>query len=83
VKVTNPRNDTVSREALRHPEFEDLVELSRIRDFFIFQIESEGPYTPEELLPEAISTLRAKIALVRKAVASLQTDLLDDQMETQ
>jgi hypothetical protein len=35
LKVVNPRNDTVSREVLRHKEFEGLVELGRVRDFFI------------------------------------------------
>ena len=29
------RKDSVSREVLRHPEFADSVELSRVRDFFI------------------------------------------------
>jgi DNA-directed RNA polymerase I and III subunit RPAC1 len=33
--VKNPRKDTVSREVLRHPEFQDLVQLARIRDHFI------------------------------------------------
>jgi DNA-directed RNA polymerase I and III subunit RPAC1 len=33
--VKNPRRDTVSREVLRHPEFQDLVQLSRIRDHFM------------------------------------------------
>jgi len=33
--VKNPRRDTVSREVLRHPEFEDLVKLGRIRDHFL------------------------------------------------
>ena len=35
VVVANPRLDTVSREVLRHPEFKDIVQLSRIRDHFI------------------------------------------------
>lgn len=35
VVVANPRLDTVSREVLRHPEFKDKVQLSRIRDHFI------------------------------------------------
>jgi DNA-directed RNA polymerases I and III subunit RPAC1 len=47
------------------------------------QVESEGPYAPEELLPEAILVLRAKIGAVRKAVASIQSDLSEDQMDTQ
>lgn len=33
--VVNPRKDTVSREVLRHKEFEGLVELTRIRDHFL------------------------------------------------
>jgi DNA-directed RNA polymerase I and III subunit RPAC1 len=33
--VKKPRKDTVSREVLRHPEFQDLVQLSRIRDHFL------------------------------------------------
>lgn len=35
VVIKNPRKDTVSREVLRHPEFQDLVELARIRDHFL------------------------------------------------
>ncbi|SRR6266550_5882590 len=31
----NLRKDSVSREVLRHPEFADSVELSRVRDFFL------------------------------------------------
>lgn len=31
----NLRKDSVSREVLRHPEFADSVELSRLRDFFL------------------------------------------------
>ena len=35
VFVKNPRRDTVSQEVLRHPEFENLVKLGRIRDHFL------------------------------------------------
>lgn len=35
VVVKNPRKDTVSREVLRHKEFEGLVELTRVRDHFL------------------------------------------------
>lgn len=34
-RVVNSRKDTVSREVLRHPEFEDFVILGRKRDHFI------------------------------------------------
>jgi DNA-directed RNA polymerase I and III subunit RPAC1 len=35
VDEKNVRQDTVSREVLRHPEFEGCVELGRVRDFFM------------------------------------------------
>jgi DNA-directed RNA polymerase I and III subunit RPAC1 len=35
VSVDETRKDTVSREVLRHPEFEGCVELKRVRDFFL------------------------------------------------
>lgn len=35
VDEKNLRKDTVSREVLRHPEFEGCVELKRVRDFFL------------------------------------------------
>jgi DNA-directed RNA polymerase I and III subunit RPAC1 len=34
-RVKCPRNDTVSRECLRHPEFADKIRLGRTRDHFI------------------------------------------------
>ncbi|ORY45438.1 DNA-directed RNA polymerase [Leucosporidium creatinivorum] len=68
VVVANPRADTVSREVLRHPEFEGKVELGRVRDHFIFSIESAGQYPPEELVPEAIGVLLAKIRDVRRCL---------------
>ncbi|KAF6746738.1 DNA-directed RNA polymerase [Ephemerocybe angulata] len=67
----NVRKDTVSREVLRHPEFADSVELSRVRDFFLFNVESEGPYEPERLLPEAIKVMREKLATIKHAAEGL------------
>ncbi|KAL7423095.1 DNA-directed RNA polymerase core subunit rpc40 [Cryptotrichosporon argae] len=69
--VKNPRKDTVSREVLRHPEFQDLVQLSRIRDHFIYNVESVGQYPPEELVPEAIKILLAKITAVETGLEKL------------
>ena len=38
VVVKDMRKDTVSREVLRHKEFEGMVELTRIRDFFMCEL---------------------------------------------
>ncbi|KAI0333208.1 insert subdomain of RNA polymerase alpha subunit [Cubamyces sp. BRFM 1775] len=71
------RKETMSREVLRHKEFEGCVELKRIRDWFIFSIESEGPYTPESLFPESIKVMRGKIASIRAAAEALLADSQD------
>ncbi|KAJ3338856.1 DNA-directed RNA polymerases I and III subunit RPAC1 [Gonapodya sp. JEL0774] len=59
-RVVNPRKDTVSREVLRHPELEEKVVLGRMRDHFIFTVESAGAVTAPVLLTEAIKILRKK-----------------------
>ena len=41
------------------------------------QVESEGPYTPESLLPEAIKVMRGKIASIRAAAEALLADSQD------
>ncbi|GFZ45203.1 DNA-directed RNA polymerases I and III 40 kDa polypeptide [Saitozyma sp. JCM 24511] len=69
--VKNPRKDTVSREVLRHPEFQDLVQLARIRDHFIYNVESVGQYKPEELVPEAIKILLNKVKEVEEGLDKL------------
>ncbi|TFK28222.1 hypothetical protein FA15DRAFT_634064 [Coprinopsis marcescibilis] len=74
VDEQNVRKDSVSREVLRHPEFRDSVELSRVRDFFLFNIESEGPYAPERLFPESIKVMREKIAIMKAAAEALLND---------
>ncbi|KAF8655579.1 hypothetical protein AX16_003000 [Volvariella volvacea WC 439] len=74
------RKDSVSREVLRHPEFEGMVELSRVRDYFLFNVESESAYAPERLLPEAIKVMRDKIAMIKQAAEELmvQQTIEDD-----
>ncbi|KAG0140087.1 hypothetical protein CROQUDRAFT_111316 [Cronartium quercuum f. sp. fusiforme G11] len=67
-KVKNPRKDTVSREVLRHPEFEGKVSLGRVRDHFIFSVESTGIYRPEEIPVEACLVLLRKIRTVRASL---------------
>lgn len=68
------RKDSVSREVLRHEEFAGCVELKRVRDWFIFNVESEGPYAPGRLLLEAVKVMREKIASIRSAAQALLAD---------
>lgn len=59
-KVVNSRLDTCSREVLRHNDLKDLVKLGRVRDHFIFTVESTGILPPDVLVTEAIKVLMAK-----------------------
>ncbi|KAH9994891.1 DNA-directed RNA polymerase, partial [Xylariaceae sp. FL0662B] len=69
--VRDPMRDTVSREALRHPEFEGKVKLGRRRDHFIFSVESTGQWDSDELFLEAVRTLKRKCQTLRPQVTNM------------
>ena len=70
--VREPRRDTVSRQVLRHPEFQDRVRLGRVRDHFIFNIQSTGVIPAERLLPQSIKALQKKCRKVKAALEGLR-----------
>lgn len=41
-------------------------------------VESEGFYPPERLLPESVKVMRSKIATIRKAAEALIADSVDE-----
>ncbi|KAI5778526.1 DNA-directed RNA polymerase [Geopyxis carbonaria] len=65
-RVANARNDTVSREVLRHEEFRGKVKLGRVRDHFIFSVESSGQLDADEIFLEAVGVLQAKCARMKR-----------------
>ncbi len=69
--VKDPMRDTVSREALRHPEFEGKVKLGRRKDHFIFSIESAGQWDSDELFIESVKTLKKKCGVLRPQVTNM------------
>jgi DNA-directed RNA polymerase I and III subunit RPAC1 len=71
--VKDTMKDTVSRECLRHEEFEGKVKLGRIRDHFIFSIESSGQWDSDELFLESIKVLKAKCEKMKRNMDSLAT----------
>ncbi|GLV33274.1 RNA polymerase I and III subunit C [Carabus blaptoides fortunei] len=58
--VNNSRYDTSSRNVFRYDELKDSVVMTKIRDHFIFTIESVGALKPEVLFIEAVKELRSK-----------------------
>ncbi|KAJ3228539.1 DNA-directed RNA polymerase core subunit rpc40 [Chytriomyces hyalinus] len=76
-RVVNSRKDTVSREVLRHKEFDGKVRLTRIRDHFIFNIESTGILPPDVLFLQSIQVLINKCQTVKEALTELTGDVME------
>lgn len=69
--VKNAFYDTVSRECLRHAEFEGKVKLGRVRDHFIFEVESVGQWDSDLLFLESVAILRKKCVQMKKAMTMM------------
>lgn len=74
--VVDPFKDTVSRECLRHDEFKDKVKLGRVRDHFIFNIESTGQLNSDILFLESVQILKLKCSRLKRNLTSL-VDMTD------
>lgn len=69
--VRDPMKDTVSRECLRHAEFEGKVKLGRVRDHFIFSIESAGQWDSDELFMESVKHMKLKCKKLEQQVINM------------
>ncbi|XP_010534813.1 PREDICTED: DNA-directed RNA polymerases I and III subunit RPAC1 [Tarenaya hassleriana] len=58
--VARPRACTLCRECIREDGWENRVALRRVRNHFIFTIESDGSMPPEILFTEAVKILEEK-----------------------
>lgn len=69
--VRDTMKDTVSRECLRHAEFEGKVKLGRRRDHFIFSIESTGQWDSDELFLESVKMLKKRCSRLEQQVINM------------
>ena len=67
--VANAFRDTVSRECLRHAELKDKVKLGRVRDHFIFKVESAGQWESDEIFLESVRLLKGKAQRISDGLA--------------
>lgn len=58
--VKDARYDSCSRNVYRYPHLKDAVQMDRVRDHFIFTIESVGALKPDVIFLEAVKSLRKK-----------------------
>jgi len=68
VKAARPRPCTMSRQCLREPTWADRVKCSRVKDHFIFSVESTGILPPEVLVQEAVNVLMRKAATISEVL---------------
>ncbi|KYM99314.1 PREDICTED: DNA-directed RNA polymerases I and III subunit RPAC1 [Cyphomyrmex costatus] len=59
-RVKNARYDSCSRNVYRYDQLKNCVEMSRVKDHFIFTIESVGTLSPAVLFIEAVKVLQNK-----------------------
>ena len=69
--VNNTFKDTVSRECLRHDEFKGKVKLGRVRDHFIFSVESTGQFESDRLFLESVAILKMKCVRLKRSLANV------------
>ncbi|KAG8463444.1 hypothetical protein KFE25_004955 [Diacronema lutheri] len=58
--AARPRSCTVCRECVREPAWAERVSLQRVRDHFIFSVESTGAMPPDRLVRDALGVLKQK-----------------------
>lgn len=58
--VKDARYDSCSRNVYRYPLLADAVTMSRVRDHYIFNVESVGALKPEVIFLEAVKELKKK-----------------------
>ncbi|XP_029799194.1 DNA-directed RNA polymerases I and III subunit RPAC1 isoform X2 [Suricata suricatta] len=73
-RVANPRLDTFSREVFRNEKLKKAVRLARVRDHYIFSVESTGVLPPDVLVSEAIKVLMGKCQRFLDELDAVQMD---------
>ncbi|GAB5372335.1 hypothetical protein AAMO2058_001656600 [Amorphochlora amoebiformis] len=70
-RVAYPRNCTMCRECIRGEEWEDKILLQRIRNHFIFSVESTGAYKARDIFTEALKVLKNKATKLKRELEEL------------
>lgn len=79
--VKNARDCTMCRNCLRDPTWGNKIQLGRVSDHFIFNVESVGMIKPEELLPEALNVLVEKCNVALDSFNVAEEEEEDEAMD--
>eukprot|EP01090_Pellita_catalonica_P022813 TRINITY_DN8_c0_g1_i1.p1 TRINITY_DN8_c0_g1~~TRINITY_DN8_c0_g1_i1.p1 ORF type:complete len:339 (+),score=37.32 TRINITY_DN8_c0_g1_i1:1017-2033(+) len=76
--VARPRNCSMCRECIRESRFERRINLLRVKNHFIFSVESTGILPPDEIVNQAIQILRTKCSNLLQQIENLNFAVNDD-----
>jgi len=77
----NLRNDVISREVYRHDDLKDIVQLGRLKEHFIFTIESTGALDAKTLFMMATQILIEKCTYMEKELNKKEEEDEDFEKE--
>lgn len=72
-KVVRPRNGVMCRERIRHSKFESVVEIGRLRDKFIFSVESVGALPAREIFLRAMKVMASKCRAIKEELDAAES----------
>ncbi len=80
-RVAYPRNCSMCRECIRGDGWGERVSLRRVRDHFIFSVETVGAYTPVEVVREALKILKSKAETLKEQLLGQNKDDEEEEEE--
>ena len=72
--VARPRNCSLCRECIRDPAWRKDISVQRVKNHFIFTIESVGAVPPQELFRKALDVLSSKADAILQEFAKVSDD---------
>jgi len=78
-KVARPRQCTMCRECIRETPWKDRIKLQRVKNHFIFSVESTGILPAATLVSEAFKILLEKISSIQRELISEVPDVASFQ----
>lgn len=73
VVTARPRDCSLCRECVRHPQFQEHVKLSAVKNHYIYTIESVGVLKPEEIFIEAVKVILGKVEFLQSEFEALKS----------
>eukprot|EP01125_Pyxidicula_operculata_P021842 TRINITY_DN8688_c0_g1_i1.p1 TRINITY_DN8688_c0_g1~~TRINITY_DN8688_c0_g1_i1.p1 ORF type:complete len:409 (-),score=95.14 TRINITY_DN8688_c0_g1_i1:182-1357(-) len=73
-RVANARNCTMCRECIRDPAWEKKIKLHRVKNHFIFSIESTGVMPAQTIFEEALNVFADKLELLLSELVPQKND---------